>query len=60
MLVQMIENVSKMKSSGVKPLFDGSSCYPLSPHARSRGENIVDKNDQLRLIFQKLGKIDSR
>lgn len=43
-LVQMVENLNRMKSGGIKPTFEGQSCYPLSPQTDG-SKLVIDEED---------------
>lgn len=51
----LIENQSNSKAAAHRILFQGTSCYPLSPNLNEDGEIEVTKNDQLVKILKTLG-----
>jgi len=52
-LYEMLHALSSSNSSARLPLFQGGSCYPMSPRADQRGFEEAD--DQLTVIFSILG-----
>jgi len=51
----LVDTPQKEKSNVHRVLFQGTSCYPLSPNHNEKGEIEVTKNDQLVKILKTLG-----
>lgn len=59
-LAQLIGAMKPTKTVTHQPIFEGSTCYPLSPHVQKNdSKTIIEEGDQLRIVLSKLGKLDS-
>ena len=59
-LAQLIGAMRPTKTVTFQPIFEGASCYPLSPNSKTKDKKtIIESEDQLRIILKKLGKPDS-
>ena len=58
-LVRAIQKSNDVNDLHLKPLFPGTSCFPVSPCSKMRenkgSNNIIGKNDQLKIILQTVG-----